>query len=449
MKVFGKSSSISRAYFAPFITSKYKHTTKKGSSSSYLTNTVYEAVSGDPSIIQLSDGTYKQRSQSHKSANRKKKNGSSLQKVFGKLARKTKPSSSAAAASADKVLEAVTIQYPGFATGEGGVELDLSFGTTATIDFSEEHKLDALAELGIDDDEQQTPDHSSTSLLNRIFPSVFDEEGFIKCLCSPEDPVSLTTEETIPNKTGSESNDSTTEAATGDQSNGTTGTSTDASPGTATDVKDDSCVPIENVARMWLADSDGKCRANKIAADNSKEANQEASKKEADQLALIELYRSENHRLKQDLERLSDLWPRFHAEYEHLKLEAARLKQEVALLKQEKYERFIAEASRLKQEMDAADDPTQNTKKVEEGPSDEVEEDVFGDLKKSQLENELDRIINIRDDLGREVIIEEVRKTDDSTESVIWTENVEENTISGMFLKVANMFEDDGFIKCV
>ena len=222
MKVFGKSSSISRAYFAPFITSKYKHTTKKGSrSSEYLTNTVYEAVSGDPSIIQLSDGTYKQRSQSHKSANRKKKNGSSLQKVFGKLARKTKPSSSAAAAAADKVLEAVTIQYPGFATGEGGVELDLSFGTTATIDFSEEHKLDALAELGIDDDEQQTPDHSSTSLLNRIFPSVFDEEGFIKCLCSPEDPVSLTTEESIPKKNVIDSNESTTEAATGDQSNTT------------------------------------------------------------------------------------------------------------------------------------------------------------------------------------------------------------------------------------
>ena len=131
MKVFGKSSTISRAYFTPFAPSKYRHAKKKGGRSSYLTNTVYAAVAGDPSIIQLSDGTYKQRSANK----RKKKDGTSLQKAFGKLSRKTKPPSPTA--SADKVLEAVTIQYPGFANGEG-VELDLSFDTTATVDFSEE-----------------------------------------------------------------------------------------------------------------------------------------------------------------------------------------------------------------------------------------------------------------------------------------------------------------------
>ena len=429
MKVFSKRSTISRAYFTPFATSKYKHAKKKGSRSSYLTNTVYEAVAGDPSIIQLSDGTYKQRSANK----RKKKDGTSLQKAFGKLSRKTKPSSS----TASKVLEAIAIQYPGFANGES-VELDLSFDTTATIDFSEELEI----ESSNIDEQQQPPDYSSTSLLNRIFPSVFDEEGFIKCLCGPEDPVSLATEETIPKKTGSECNDSTTDAATDHQSNGTT--SNDASPVTATNVKD-SCVPIEDEARMWLAASDGKSRANNIAADNSEEAYQEASKREADQLALIDLYRSENDRLKQDIERLSDLWPRFYAEYEKFKTEAAQLKQEVALLKQEKYEHIMVEAARLKQEMDA-------TKKVEDGRrlSDEEEEDVFGNLK-SQLENDMDRITNIRLDLEKEIakeqaaFAEEVQKMDKSTDSVVGTNYIEETNV---FVKVANMFGDDGFIKC-
>ena len=426
MKVFGKSSTISRAYFTPFAPSKYKHAKKKDGRSSYLTNTVYAAVAGDPSIIQLSDGTYKQRSANK----RKKKDGTSLQKAFGKLARrKTKSSpSSSSTASADKVLEAVTIQYPGIAP-DGGVELDLSFDTTFTIDFSEELGIAEEIESSNIDELQQTP----TSLLNRIFPSVFDEEGFIKCLCGPEDPVSLTgttSTEPIPKKIGSESNDSTTDAATDHQSNGTT--SNDASPGTATDVKD-SCVPIENMPRMLLAG----------------EANQEASKREADQLALIDLYRSENDRLKQDMERLADLWPRFYAEYEKFKTEAAQLKQEVALLKQEKYEHIMAEAARLKQEMDAEDDPTQTqtTKNAEEG-----QEDVFGDLK-SQLKNDMDRITNIRLDLEKEIAKEqvafaeevEVQKMDTSTDSVVGTNYIEEH----VFVKVANMFGDDGFIKCV
>jgi hypothetical protein len=200
---------------------------------------------------------------------------------------------------------------------------------------------------------------------------------------------------------------------------------------------------------MWLAASDGKSRAKHIVADNSEETNQssaatetknvanEVSKRETAQLALIDLYKSENDRLKQDIEKLGHLWPRFHAEYEHFKAEVARLTEEVA---------------RLKQEMDTGGGESAQTDcpLTDQCESDEEEDDVLGDLK-SELENDLDHITNIRLDLEEEIakeqatVAEEVRKMDDSTDSVVGTKYIEETTISGLFVKVANMFEDEGF----
>lgn len=67
--------------------------------------------------------------------------------------------------------------------------------------------------------------------------------------------------------------------------------------------------------------------------------------------------------------------------------------------------------------------------------SDEEEDDVFGDLK-SQLENDLDRITNIRHDLEEEIekeqaaFMEEVRKMEDSSTDSIEKDSVE-NTKEG------------------
>ena len=67
--------------------------------------------------------------------------------------------------------------------------------------------------------------------------------------------------------------------------------------------------------------------------------------------------------------------------------------------------------------------------------SDDEEDDVFGDLK-SQLENDLDRISNIRHDLEEEIVkeqaafMEEVRKMDDSSTDSIEID-IEESTKEG------------------
>lgn len=149
-----------------------------------------KASAENANLIVLSDGTYKEKGGKGNKASKKKtttkksKKSSSKtpqKKKKGGLFSRKKNSKKSKQQSSSKVLEAVTIQYPGIPNAEGGgVELDLSFDTATTeLDQFLAELEAATPEKGDKDKEEPQPEAGeepneepkSSSMLGRAFPA--------------------------------------------------------------------------------------------------------------------------------------------------------------------------------------------------------------------------------------------------------------------------------------
>ena len=410
---------------------------------------LFKRKADNANLIVLSDGTYKEKGRkgrkgtSKKTKTKKSKKSSSTtpskKKRGGLFSRKAKKSKSKQQSS--KVLEAVTIQYPCIPRerSAGCVELDLSFDTAATTDSHNE--LDQfLAELEATPDKDKKDDEpKSTSLLGWAFPSVFDEEGYIRCMCGASEDVNA---DDITITSGNKSSDK--EKNTDVNITATTSPASyskdmfKATPSTTSDVITETPNSSQKAdqeataskkqkdvdsAISKAAEAKGAVAAAKTAATSKKtspskpplhptnrkkptslaktpsrivdkgefigpvscdafykeeEPDDDASKKEVEQITMMENYKSENESLKAEIQRLKHLKV-LEEENESLKAEVLKLQMGMSVV------------SQMAQDMKKGDDkdPAQVQKQWEEG------------------------------------------------------------TVTGMFVRLANMFDDDGFIKCM
>lgn len=457
-------------------------------------------------LIMLSDGTYKEKgrkaSSKSKTSTKKSKKSSTKttkKKRGGLFSRKKDAKKSKQQSS--KVLEAVTIQYPGIPNANDvGVELDLSFDTAATTDTSNE--LDQfLAELEAaksekDDQDKEEPkpeeekeEPKSSSMLGRAFPRLFDEEGYMRCGCGPSSAPEDVNDDDLTITSGNKSSDkdkksevkitvtaSTATDDSGDHSKTETkdiATTTDGDHSKAKDIPknknaassttsdatalDNSkanieyvCNPSPKAAPKATASKQQKDKVTKkgkakakasasskaaaakgaVAASRSAkppsptttntgnkapatslaktssrivahgeydgpvsidafykegEPEDDASKKEVEQITLMESYKSENESLKAEIQRLKHL-KTLEDENESLKAEVLKLQMGMSVVNQ------------MAQDM-------------KEGGE---EKEVGDDMDPAQIQKE-------------------------------W----EEGAVTGMFVRLANMFDEDGFIKCM
>ena len=450
-----------------------------------------KASAENANLIVLSDGTYKEKGGKGSRTKKSKKSSSKTpqtKKKGGLFSRKKKSKKSKQQPSS-KVLDAVTIQYPGIPNAEGGgVELDLSFDTAATANTSNE--LDQfLAELEAATSEKAEPkpeakeeEHKSSSMLGRAFPRLFDEEGYMRCGCGPSSAPEDVNDDDLTVTSGNKSSDkekkteevntavSTSTAAdnNGDHSkdiattnNGDHSKAKDipekanATPSTASDVTTETskvnieyvCNPSEKADPKVTASKKQKDKNTKkgkakdkasavskaaaakgaVAASRSakpprppttsttrsktpasslaktpsrivaegeysgpvsldafykeEDPDDDASKKEVEQISLMENYKSENESLKAEIQRLKHL-KTLEEENESLKAEVLKLQMGMSVVSQ------------------MAQDMKEGGKGGQKDPA-------------------------------------EIQKE--------W----EEGSVTGMFVRLANMFDDDGFIKCM
>ena len=410
---------------------------------------LFKRKADNANLILLSDGTYKEKGSKgtiKKTKTKKSKKSSSTtpskKKRGGLFSRKTKKSKSKQQSS--KVLEAVTIQYPCIPRerSAGCVELDLSFDTAATTDTLNE--LDRfLAELEAESkpEEAKEDETKSTSMLGWAFPSLFDEEGYIRCMCGASEDVNAN-DITITSSNKSSDKEKNTDvnitATTSpasyskDMFNATPSTTSNVitetpkvnieyvcdSSQTADNSKKQKDSAISKVAKAKGAVAAAKTTATSKKMSPSKpplhptnrkkptslaktpsrivdkgeyigpvscdafykeeEPDDDASKKEVEQITMMENYKSENESLKAEIQRLKHLKV-LEEENESLKGEVLKLQMGMSVVNQ------------MAQDMKKGDDkdPAQVQKQWEEG------------------------------------------------------------TITGIFVRLANMFDDDGFIKCM
>lgn len=415
-----------------------------------------KAAADNANLIMLSDGTYREKGRKDKIKKKKKttkkstksSTNSSKKKRGGLFSRKSKKS--APKQQSSKILQAVTLQYPGIPRDRsaGCVELDLSFETAATTDTHNE--LDQfLAELEATpdgkDDKAKPEEAKSTSFLGWAFPSVFDEEGYLRCGCGPPEDVNaddLTV--TLGNKSSDKEEKpkvNTVTTSTPTDNNGDHAKAkdvpktTNATPSTSSGVITES--PKVNVAYVCnpsqssnqkakgsaiakAAEAKGAVAAARTTATSKpplhpsnrkkptslakppsriidkgefsgpvscdafytdEEPDDEESKKEVEQITRMENYRFENESLKAEIQRLKHLKV-LEEENESLKAEVLKLQKGMGVVKQ--IAQNMKEGGGMKDK-----DPAQVQKQWEEG----------------------------------------------------W--------VTGMFVRLANLFDDDGFIKCM
>ena len=450
------------------------------------------AAAENANLIVLSDGTYKERGGKGQKASKKKTSTKASSKTpqkkkKGGLFSRKKKSKKSKQQSSSKVLEAVTIQYPGIPNAEGGgVELDLSFDTAATANTSNE--LDQfLAELEAATSEKAEPkpeakeeEPKSSSMLGRAFPRLFDEEGYMRCGCGPSSAPEDVNDDDLTVTSGNKSSDKETKT---EEANITVTTSTDsdnkgdhskniattnngdhskakdipekanAAPSTTSDVTTETskvnieyvCNPSDKAdpkATTSKKQKDkntkkGKAKASSVskaaAAKGAVAASRSAkpprppttsttqSKTPATSLAktpsrivaegefsgpvsLDAFYKEEDpddDASKKEVEQIS-LMENYKSENESLKAEIQRLKHLKTL--EEENESLKAEVLKLQMGMSVVSQMAQDMKEGGKG----------GQKDPAEIQKE-------------------------------W----EEGSVTGMFVRLANMFDDDGFIKCM